>query len=446
MKRLFVIAILSVMGGFLASADTFRLKNGEVVEGTIIDNQPDHFLVKGKNAAGIGFEREIKKSDVLEHIVDTPDRIAFKQIEGYLPTPDRLTVPQYQKRLRDLQGFLNAFPDSPFVPDAKKMDEQLRKELRQAQLGGLKLDGEWIRPAQRNRNAYEIDAGLAMDDMKAAAKDNNHQKALLKFDEIVAEFPSTKYYVPSTQFAEKVLKNYQNLVKSKFSGVKAAKERREINIRRLPEAQRAAERAAIQARDKRYLDMVSAQKTKQGWRWVTLTGNDVHPGPMQDTLRNIQTTLDQIANVEEPEKDGGALYRAAYGAALQKNEEQARELITELKSLQVPDRYIERIEVLLQPEEDPNTPPPGPAPSPREGSETSADGSDSDPDQERERVDVEEDELEEASTPTSGDDGDDGNSKMKLILLVVMAIVIIGALMAAFGGKSKKRSKKEPLA
>ena len=143
-------------------ADRIHFSDGRPPkEGKVVLDTPSVVELKWEERPGI-FRTDRFSKAVIERIeIDTKEDIQFKKMGQLVPAPDRLTVEDYQRRIAKCTAFLEVFPDGKHAENVKTVVlAALQDELSKVEAGGLKLDGKWIRPAERIRDAYSIDAGL----------------------------------------------------------------------------------------------------------------------------------------------------------------------------------------------------------------------------------------------------------------------------------------------
>src|SRR5690606_27091287 len=141
-----------------AIADTFVLKDGTRLEGKILSETQDTYLLEIQVTKSIKDEKTVPKADVKEIVREKVDETAFEKLKGLVPTPDLLTSDDYDARILQITTFLQAHQKSAKVCDANATLAILKTEGVAVQSGGLKLGGKIIPAEEYKANAYEIDA------------------------------------------------------------------------------------------------------------------------------------------------------------------------------------------------------------------------------------------------------------------------------------------------
>jgi len=447
MKSSLITALIALTVTTCLTADTIRMKDGTQYEGTIVSEDAESYTIRIEVSAGIRDEKRLPKPEVAAVKRSGPDDVAFEEIAKLVPAPDRMAAEEYQERIAKVNAFLDAYPQSTHLKEARKILETLEKERELAADGALKLTGRWITGNERAANAYEIDARLLANDFKADARAGRFRDALRHFEVLRQEFRNSSHFQPAAELAKQVLVTYQRAVADDLEAVDDRKKQREEEIQRIASDERETERAAIARRDAAYERLVKSEKQDLKTNWPTL--DPYHPKPMEETLRAITKTLAEIErDLQEDVTPACPVYRAAWMAAAAGNKEEASDLIRELQSLDVPERYIVMLEKKLEDagKTDPTgEPPAGPDGEPRPGSATADDDPENEPEGTRTATGEDQPGKTETASPRSpaspsADRQPDKAEKgfpMRSILLVVMIVVIIVALVAAFGGKKK---------
>jgi hypothetical protein len=444
MKRRLLFVLLSFLSTGLALGDKVILNDGTEIEGTVLAEQGDFYEVEVQVSATIKDVKLVKKADVKSIVRTSPEDIAFKAIEGLVPTPDRLSVADYDNLInRQVKAFTDAFPKTKYKRRVESILAILERERERAKVGGLKLDGEWITPDEREANAYEFDARFLYEDITAAAGDRaRYKEALRNFERFEADFTASESYPKAVDAIKQVLIAYRPIV---GSGVKRSDDlvvQRKTELERLPASQRAAALADIKRRSELYTKVLVQEKNRRT-KWMTL--EQYHKAPMEDALRNIQSEIKRLdALTIDESKLAGPVYRDAWVAAAAGDEENAQKAFSNLQSLRVPDRYIDTLKERLAKEiEEDSAAPPNPTDPTPEGADTPGTGEEppgrESPDSTADGSEAEDSDSIVDTTPEApSDDDEEGGSSLTSILMIVMVVVLLIAAVAVFTGGKKK--------
>ena len=454
--------LLSLLGlsAFLAHADRVHFNDGRPPkEGKVVLDTPSVVELKWEKRPGIFQTDRFLKTNIERVEIDTKEDIQFRNMGQMLPTPDRLTPEDYQRRIVKCKAFLDLFPAGAHAPKVQLILKTLEEEYEKSVAGGLKLENKWIAPYERKRDGYAIDAGLAYADMLAAKESSNLTMALRYFETIQSEFAGSTHYPKASALAIETMKTYQPILQRRIAQVQFKRQDRERARATLPVSVRAQNKAAQDKADAVYLKLVARETNELKTKWLTL--DEYHSDPMRkvlNTLKNAISTLERETLPEDP-TFADSLHRDAWDAVSRGDIEAANEILQELKPLKIPDRYLDPLTQALEPEEDPKTP------SPTEVISSSTDGTPADePEAEEEKEQPEEEAVEDSpkepgktpgdkgspktlpqknpgndtSPPVIATDDDAGTSTVQVLLIVVLVLVVLGALGAAFLGRKKK--------
>jgi len=440
-----LVFLISLAVGGLACADTITLKDGTVLDGQVLKEEVDSYLVLVRRPCGIKDERPIAKADVESIVKTSPADEAFEAISALVPTPDRLTAADYDRMInKQAKAFVGAFPNSRHKAKATEIIETLEKEREVVAQGGLKLDGKWISPANRSSNAYELDARMTYDDALAAAEAGRFVQALRSLETLNADFKGSEHYEKGIELSKRVLQAYGPAVAADLKQVPDRIVDREKELATLPANQRDSALAEIQKKDAIYAALIKREK-EAGTDWPTL--EIYHKEPMADTLRAIDAESRRLESFDPSTiKPVGPTYKNAWTAATGGDEAEAKKLFGELKTLGVPERYITALEDQLAKEE-PDAPVPTTSDEPETETEPAPESTEpGEIPQEEEPVvtpapaadqQTGTEDSGEASQPAAVDE--EGGVGMTTILFVVMGLVLVIAVVAVFAGGKKKQ-------
>ncbi len=197
---------LGIFGTSLIQADTVKLKNGTVLEGTILESQSTaETLAMEVRKGGIKDNQKIPRTEILEMVKLGPDEVEFAKWGEMNDTQDRMSTVEYETIIRDkFEAFLKQYPNSKLAKEVTDLKDQYTKEMQKVRDGWLQLDNRWIDPKEMDWNKYMIESRLLVQDLKVAATKvrvgdpSNH--GLEKFYETLHRLE--KEYLGSTGYAE----------------------------------------------------------------------------------------------------------------------------------------------------------------------------------------------------------------------------------------------------
>ena len=432
----------------LTQADRVHFNDGRPPkEGKVVFNTPSVVELKWEKRPGIFQTDRFLKANIERVEIDTKEDIQFRNMGQLLPTPDRLTPEDYQRRIVKCKAFLDLFPNGSHSSKVKLILKTLEEENEKAVAGGLKLQNKWISPEERRRDSYGIDAGLEYADMVAAKESSDLKTALRHFENIQSDFSGSTHYAKASALAIETMKSYQPILQKRIAQVQFKRQDRERARATLPANVRAQNKAAQDKADATYLKLVARETNELKTKWLTL--NEYHSDPMRKVLNTLKNTLSTLEKETPAENSSFAdsLHQDAWDAVSRGDLEAVEEILRELKSLKVPERYLALLQEASEIKEENKQPLP-----------TGEEPGDGDKPEEEEAVAEEPAEETEttaenkaisktpskkptksspsASVPSA--DKDSGTSKIQEIFVVVLIVVIAGALGAAFLGRKKK--------
>ena len=434
----------------LTQADRVHFNDGRPPkEGKVVFNTPSVVELKWEKRPGIFQTDRFLKANIERVEIDTKEDIQFRNMGQLLPTPDRLTPEDYQRRIVKCKAFLDLFPNGSHSSKVKLILKTLEEENEKAVAGGLKLQNKWISPEERRRDSYGIDAGLEYADMVAAKESSDLKTALRHFENIQSDFSGSTHYAKASALAIETMKSYQPILQKRIAQVQFKRQDRERARATLPANVRAQNKAAQDKADATYLKLVARETNELKTKWLTL--NEYHSDPMRKVLNTLKNTLSTLEKETPAENSSFAdsLHQDAWDAVSRGDLEAVEEILRELKSLKVPERYLALLQEASEIKEENKQPLP-----------TGEEAGDGDKPEEEEEEAVAEEPAEKtettaenkaisktpskkltksspsASVPSA--DKDSGTSKIQVIFVVVLIVVIAGALGAAFLGRKKK--------
>ena len=183
--------------------------------------------LKWEKRPGIYQTDRYLKTNIERVEIDTKEDIQFRNMGQLLPSPDRLTPEDYQRRIVKCTAFLDLFPNGVHAEKVKLMLETLEEENEKAAAGGLKLNNKWIDPQKRKEDAYAIDASIEYADMVAAKQSSNFKLTMRHFDKIRSDFSSSENYFEARALAIEALKGYQPTLQRQIGQVDIKRQERE---------------------------------------------------------------------------------------------------------------------------------------------------------------------------------------------------------------------------
>ena len=137
---------------------TFKLKDGTTVEGRIVSDAGDTYVLEVQVTKSIRDERKIPKADVVRITREEPDAKAFEAIAKLVPPRTCSLRTNTRQNIAAVQKFLKDISHQRQPRSAKTMLETLKSESAQVAAGSIKINGKMVSPAEYQANAYDLDA------------------------------------------------------------------------------------------------------------------------------------------------------------------------------------------------------------------------------------------------------------------------------------------------
>jgi len=304
-----LIALFSLAILLPATADTFTLNDGSTVEGTIIKEDADSYLIEVQVTSSIKDERKVAKADVAKVARERPDEKAFEKIEKFVPTPDLLTDAGYGERISAVEKFIKDFPSSKHLDKAKAMLATLKSEAPLVASGGVKINGGIISPENYQQNTFYLDARVEEAKINLLVAERQYLAALRAFSDFSTNFKGTTSLAALTPVMQRLMANQVAEAKQLLATFDDRVKKRDIGLERMAADDRRITENAIKEEDKAIEARFKAEKAAH-IIWVV-------PSPFN------KSTLDEIVRSGEAEikrletsstvlgNDSGKLWREA---------------------------------------------------------------------------------------------------------------------------------------
>lgn len=324
-------------------ADTFTLKDGTVLEGTIAKEEPDSYLVDVQVSKGIKDERKIAKAEVQKLDRVKPDLVAFIPIGQIVPTPDLLTVSDYARKIGAVQKFIDQNHGSSKSKEAKAILETLKTESAVISAGGIKINGKIVTSADYEANQYDFDARIAEARIHTLVDSGEVLAGLRGFADFERDYSATLSYSSLAPFMGGVINSYMEETKLLLAALDVTLKKREIGLQRMALPDRKDTEAAINEENAAFEARYLAEKGGKS-PWPTVS--PYHKASMDDTLAYAKLELVRLAAVKTAlGVDGGRAYRELYSAVKSgANSTTVTAAFTAAKAAMVPARYLDPLD------------------------------------------------------------------------------------------------------
>ena len=291
-------------------ADTFMLKDGTTLDGVIISEAGDSYLVEVQITKSIKDERKIAKTEVLKIDRESPDKKAFAAIEKFVPTPDLMTVEDYEQKISNVDRFIKTYQKSTNLKAAKAILDVLKLEYGQISAGAIKLSGKMISPAEYKTNAYDFDARVKESKIRELVYQYQFLRALREFAAFDRDYRTTLSYGAIAPLMRQVIQSHVAEAKQSLFTLDARLKERELGLERMDTQNRNATASAIKEETAEIEARYKAEKeAKQDW----VSTSPYHKASLEDTVKFGEAELVRLSAVKTVlGVDGGKAYREAW--------------------------------------------------------------------------------------------------------------------------------------
>jgi hypothetical protein len=324
-------------------SDTFKLKDGTTLEGKIIRETPEDYMLEVQVTKSIKDERKVSKADVVKYTRDQPDLKAFVSLQKLVPTPDYLTAALYAADIAGVEKFLKTYSASPKAKDAKVILETLKKEQALVTAGGMKVGGKMIAPEEYKANAYELDARVQEMAIRSLIASEKSLSSLRLFAEFDRDYPTTLAHGALAAGIMEVIVSYTAEAKESLSTLAARLVERDSGLRQMAEEDRGATKAAIEEEDAEAEAIYQAEK-KASQHWVSTSL--FHKASLEEAVKFGEAEIARLSKTTAvPGVEGGNCYRELYSAVNGGGSLAAvTTAVTAAKAALVPPRYLAPLE------------------------------------------------------------------------------------------------------
>lgn len=344
MKFSLPIALLCFLtSSFPARADTYTLNDGTSLDGTILKETSDSYLLEVQITKSIKDERRIAKSDVAKIEREPPDKKAFSAIEKSVPTADLMTTDDYQQMISNVERFIKSYPKSSHLKAANTCLETLKLETSQVAAGAFKLNGKMISPAEYRTNAYDLDARKKESKIRSLVYQYQFLPALREFAAFDRDYRTTLSYAAIAPLMKQVIQSQVAEAKQSLLTLDVRLKEREVGLERMETQNRNATINAIKEEtaemEARYKAEVEA---KQSWVTTSL----YHKASLEDTVKFGEAELVRLSAVKTVlGVDGGKAYREAWALVYKGGSPAAiSSALATAKAAAVPSSYLADLE------------------------------------------------------------------------------------------------------
>lgn len=271
------------------------LQSGERIEGTVVRQSNEAVVIEVEVSPGVIDTRTYQRSELKEVQKETPDQLAFQELDTLKPGPNSMMPSDYDEALARLRSFVRNYPDSAFTPGVNENIKALLAEKERVEQGEMKLDNEWLTAEDVRKNRYQIEARSVFEQMRNYAQGGNYVAALNAFDTLETKYPASKVYPQAVPIARQVIRALATDIgrKKVVAEREEAARKKGVEITSEPKkSQLIAANEAEHAQFKALIEQAAAQKIK----WPPLIARS--PASLEALEKLIGTEENRLAAVD----------------------------------------------------------------------------------------------------------------------------------------------------
>jgi hypothetical protein len=326
-----------------AKADTFTLKDGSRVEGTILREDDTSYVVEVRVTKSIKDERVIPKENVVKVEGEKKDLIAFETIAHFIPAPDALAAADYASRIAAVEKFLKDYGGSSKMKQANAILSVLKKEANEILAGGIKVNGKIITAAEYRANALDIDAGIHEARIHALLKEGRYLEALRAFSAFDRDYRNTKARAALQPAILQTINGYLAQTAQSLADYGALVKEREVGLQRMQPDERRKTQEALADEAVGFEKQLKAEKeAKIGW----VTTHPSYKPSLDETMSfgKLETTR-ITASATQPAVDAGTAFRDALRKIQNSTDAASKSAaLSDAKTAMVSEKYLAILE------------------------------------------------------------------------------------------------------
>lgn len=323
------------------SADVLIMKNGKKIEGTVLREEGDHYVVEVYVTKRIRDEKLIPRAEVLK-IEKTPEfEKAFAEVADLSPAPELLSEEGYAERIEKLKEYIEAFPGSPKTKDVEGKIKSLEEELTLIKGGAIKFGEGIISAEEYEANAYEYDALIAEKKIKEAVNRRDFLGALRGFDSYETSLGTPEGRAGLAALMIQVLGAYSASIAENLASLESRLAVRESGLARMSPADQAKSKLALDTELAQLAERLLEEKTAQ-MKWIT--PHAYHKESLEEAQRQATAEMTRLAQREpEPETPLAELYRTAWEALQSGTDEEKKLVLDNAVAKKLPETYLVKL-------------------------------------------------------------------------------------------------------
>jgi len=265
-------ALLALLcGTTVANADILMLKNGNKVEGNILEQNEKGVRMKYKLTPKIMDEKIFTMAEITQIIKQRPEEVEVIELRKVLPTVDLMKADQYEQVVQDrLRPFVNKYAGTPEAKEVDGIIAKLQEEKTMVSNGQVKLEGKWLSVKESKAESFNVEAFRIISAMREKASKQDYPGALREFDRLMTPRPAyigSTYFVQAIPEAIEIINKWIAVLDKMSSDQPQLAQARKDGLTKLQEPELSKTKAAIADEFSKWRAVSEAEK-RQKIRWT----------------------------------------------------------------------------------------------------------------------------------------------------------------------------------
>ncbi len=340
---------LLILMSSTACADTFLMKNGTEIKGSVISETHNVYLLRAEVSNNVYAEKTILKSEVAKLTKTDPSIAAYEKLRSILPTADLMDGTHYQQLISSkLEPFLKSYPSSPYSEDVQKILTTLKKEHRIIRSGGLKINGRLYTPQLIEVNKFDIQASEILHSFMRYSQKKQYRAALSTLERLENGYADSKQCRKAQKAALIILPRYEVKLQKLYDNVDTLIAKRKRALDSMSSGDSSRTKQIFKYEERKYQNMLNLATTNNKRnKWLPI--NQYFKEPIDSNLKMIEVEIKRINTAsQKPTIDLGTLYRKTYLALEAKNYTLAKENFDKFKIGNPSQELVNELEPRLQ--------------------------------------------------------------------------------------------------
>jgi len=342
--RLALVGTVATILSGNATADIFHLHDGRQLEGTILTELEDSYILEVMVRPGIKEEITVSKEDLARIERELPEQKEFMVLESMIPIPDLLQLGDYNERIATIREYIAKYPHSLMIEQAETILQAHLEEQEIIEAGGLKLMGEMIPPDKRIANQYYIDSRIAETEIRELSSSPNQINTLRTFKSFEEDFMGSEAWHSLLPLMRQLIGAHRTQAQEFLADYDDRIARRESGLSRMGIEERQSTQRALAEREAALKQRHQQERENKNY-WVSISP-DYKP-TLEYTIRMADVELRRLATASSQplrEPTPSELWRNAIAAIQSGEAATIRSALQAARSARMPQRYLDDLQ------------------------------------------------------------------------------------------------------